>query len=244
MVTRKSVRVVNGDSAQNILLSAHNFNRQVPKPIAGVAYTRITEHLETQASRCLSYVRQYCKDGTQLLIRINGLAESLQFETVKYKTFERSFAELGRYLGFSSQQPETEAGVGPDVLWSIGKLQYLVIECKNESKVDMISKEYINQLAGSTNWFKSSYDHTCSALPVMIHPSRTHGPEATPPAQMRIVNEESLPRLVAAIRSLAQRMAAKDGFGSLSFVADTLLDLKLTSDLLLKHYSVLPVKKK
>jgi hypothetical protein len=57
------------------------------------------------------------------------------------------------------------------VLWAIGSLRYLVIECKSGVTSDRIRRSDAAQLAHSMSWFTERYDQTCRATPVMIHPA-------------------------------------------------------------------------
>jgi hypothetical protein len=65
----------------------------------------------------------------------------------------RPCAISGAFLGFGSHRPEREIGKGPDNLWAVGGLNYLVIECKSGVTAAQISKTDCNQLIGSVSWF-------------------------------------------------------------------------------------------
>jgi hypothetical protein len=57
---------------------------------------------------------------------------------------------LAGVLGFVGQRPERDfRGGGPDVLWSVGGLDYWVIECKSGSDHNPISKRDADQLSGA-----------------------------------------------------------------------------------------------
>ncbi|UGY28893.1 hypothetical protein HU675_0020150 [Bradyrhizobium septentrionale] len=71
---------------------------------------------------------------------------------------------VGKYDGVDLPAKACE-GRGPDNLWALGALQYLVIECKSGAvKASSINKHDCNQLNGSMNWFADKYDKSCSAL--------------------------------------------------------------------------------
>ncbi len=64
-------------------------------------------------------------------------------------------------------------GKEPEDFTILGSGNYLVIECKNETTTDTISKHDCNQLNGSYAWFKNLYqDEQVKCIPVMIHNSR------------------------------------------------------------------------
>jgi hypothetical protein len=97
-------------------------------------------------------------------------------------------------VGFGSQRPEEDIGKGPDNLWALGELHYLVIECKSGASAERISKKDANQLNGSIVWFASTYDHTCKCTPIMVHRRTTFEAAASPNAAIRIVDETRLDR--------------------------------------------------
>jgi hypothetical protein len=79
--------------------------------------------------------------------------------------------DIGLHLGFSAQRPEKQGAGHLDVLWGIGQLEYLLLACKSGATAPTISKHYADEISGSVNWLRSAYDHTCQAVPVIIHPS-------------------------------------------------------------------------
>jgi hypothetical protein len=93
--------------------------------------------------------------------------------------FEDAVELLAFHLGFTAQRPERDTNNGPDVLWSVGSLAYLVIECKSGATADRIWRSSVEQLAHSMNRFREQYDPTCRATPVMI--PRVCTLEGTPP---------------------------------------------------------------
>lgn len=102
------------------------------------------------------------------------------FSPNSYKKFECAFAKLGYLLGYNTSRPDNEYGIGPDVLWYLGNLNYAVIECKNESITDSISKDYCGQLLNLVNWFKNNFGGDCKCIPIMVHPSNIFDFHASP----------------------------------------------------------------
>ena len=127
-------------------------------------------------------------EANDLIMWVNALIESLAWGEENSKKFESAMLDLGLFLGFGSQRPEQDTGRGPDNLWALGALQYLVIECKSGAvKASSINKHDCNQLNGSMTWFADKYDKSCSATPVMVHPKTTPEHAATLHADARIV---------------------------------------------------------
>jgi hypothetical protein len=143
-------------------------------------------------------------------------------------------------LGFDSQQPEAEFGAGPDVLWAVGGLRYFVIECKNEVTTETINKKDANQLAGSANWFNARYDKTCSATPLMIHPSNVFEHAATPPPSTRVMTVDGLQHFSVAFVAFITAASRLPGFGEPKDVAKLLTNHNLVPERLIRSCTVLP----
>jgi hypothetical protein len=188
--------------AQKILLSAVGINRQVLRPLEGIAYTRLKGATGDQAQAAVDYYRDRFKDSNDLTIAANAILEDLNFEPETANAFESAVMELGQLLGFKAQRPENDEGKGPDDLWAVGELRYLVIECKNGATTAKVNKHDCNQLAGSMNWFKMSYDATCTAVPVLIHPSNAFEKAAAPHPGTRVM----IPKRLDALKDNADRI--------------------------------------
>ncbi|MFB6833389.1 hypothetical protein [Streptomyces hydrogenans] len=72
-------------------------------------------------------------DRNELLVGIDVLLDELVYHPSQKRVpvFERALKRLGYHLGFEAQRPERVTGNGPDVLWAIGELKYLVLEAKS-----------------------------------------------------------------------------------------------------------------
>lgn len=87
--------------------------------------------------------------------------------------YEAALQELGTYLGFEADRPDSIYGVGPDVLWRTSADFDFVIEAKSE-KYDgnTLYKKDHAQLLEAENWFATKYDGRSSvrvsALPEPI----------------------------------------------------------------------------
>jgi hypothetical protein len=64
-------------------------------------------------------------------------------QDVDSHAFEKSVHRIGEFLGFTSQMPEEDEGDGPDNLWRMENGVNLVIEVKNNSTNDRISRSEI-----------------------------------------------------------------------------------------------------
>jgi hypothetical protein len=157
-------------TAQQILSGALSRNARMLRPLRGFSYSRAVAHADQARSVSLFLESRYQKSA-ELLIGIRAVLDALVFDPDGTVAFENAMEELGQWLGFRSQRPERDSGNGPDVLWAVGGLHYLIIECKSGVTTDDISRKSVEQLAHSVAWFDETYDKTCTARPLIVHPS-------------------------------------------------------------------------
>ncbi|WP_210424707.1 helicase C-terminal domain-containing protein [Marichromatium bheemlicum] len=216
--------------AQELQLSALSDNPRVLKPIAGATYKKLSAPVIGQAAAAVSFMEEKFLEGNDLLIWVNGLLDDLDWGEAGAKRFEAAVQDLGGLLGFGSQRPEETLGRGPDNLWALGELKYLVIECKSGAvRAEKISKGDTNQLNGSINWFHEKYDATCSMTPIIVHPKTIFEFAASPHEEIRIVNDDGLKRLRKAVRDYSESLAISGGFREAKEVMKQLQHYRLTA---------------
>jgi len=88
--------------------------------------------------------------------------------------------------------------------------RYIVIECKSGATSAAISRSDSDQLSGSINWFISKYDKSCSAAPILIHPSFTFDNQAAPLDAVRIIDRDRLEALNTALKAYAANISASN----------------------------------
>jgi hypothetical protein len=227
--------------SQLILKEAVRLNSQITHPLDGIEYVRLPSQMAEQASLCLSYLRDTYSNPNSFVLDMNAHGEALVFKPDTAELFERTMAAVGRMIGFLTQQPERDyRRRGPDVLWSLGRQKFLVIECKNGATTDTIIKDYCNQLTGSMIWFGDKYGPTCHATPVMVHPASVIEYAATMHPEARIITGPNLDALRTAFREFAKALAGKPRFGTETEVAQLLAHYKLTAEMFVSHYTVKP----
>ncbi|WP_409558842.1 helicase C-terminal domain-containing protein [Agrobacterium sp.] len=210
--------------AQELLISAIADNRHVIKPLAGISHVKIKAP-EIQAKAVASYISARFIDTNGLVLFTNALAGDLVWDEQRTDQFESAIRDLGAFLGFGSQRPDKEyRDGGPDNLWAIGDLTFLVIECKSGVKNDgrLISKDHCNQLLGARSWFARGYDQTCQSIPILVHPVNKFQSEASPSADMRIIDNEKLTELRTAVRRLGVALTTNGTFGDEATIASSL----------------------
>jgi hypothetical protein len=143
---------------------------------------------------------------------------------------EEGLKRLGAFLGFHSERPERDYGVGPDVLWLPDEERGILIESKgNKQAKNPLGKADHGQLLISAEWFKEQYPHrTC--VRVQLHPTD----KATQPAMAQntfALTFDGLGRLVSAARALLTEVC----------LATTTMQGRLhLCEELLKHHNLTP----
>jgi replicative superfamily II helicase len=114
---------------------------------------------------------------------------------------EDGLKRLGSLLGFYSERPEQEYGIGPDVLWLPDGDIGILIESKGGKKPkNALGKADHGQLLVSAEWFKEQYPSR-RCIRVQVHPSD----KATEPAMAKntlALTFDGLARLVSSLRGL------------------------------------------
>lgn len=227
--------------AQKILMSAVRMNTNILKPIAGIAYHKLefTSSMD-QARNCSKFLRQEYTDPNKIIIEVNGILENLIFKEGTANMFEAEFKRIANFIGFGSQRPEHEYGKGPDVLWELGGLNYLVVECKNgvTSKTGLINKHDCNQLNGSAMWFESKYDNTCAYTPILIHPSTKFEHAGTAHENTRIINNEGLTLLKRNIQEFIKSICVQNKTSDIEAIRKSLIHHKLRQEDFIATYTL------
>ncbi|TDX49145.1 DEAD/DEAH box helicase family protein [Orenia marismortui] len=224
--------------SQQILKSALNDNKFVLHPVSGIEYDKLIGSKADQAVRCSDFLNNTYSNTNNFILELNSLIERLNFAPNTYEIFEQTLKQITNIIGFNGQRPESEFGKGPDVLWETGNLNYFVIECKNEARTDIISKKYCNQLNGSMYWFEEKYDDTCSAIPIMVHPSNLFEYSASPHQQTRIINEEKLNELKKSLLEFANTVVSSNKFADPQDIAKYLKHYNLEYEQFIKKYTI------
>lgn len=202
----------NPAKAQELQMSALQYNMRLLKPIAGITYSKLSAPASGQSAAATNFMTRFL-ESNDLIIWVNGLLDDLDWGEEGTKRFEAAIKDLGFFLGFGSDRPEDKYGRGPDNLWALGGLQYLVIECKSGAvQAAKVSKADTNQLNGSIVWFTEKYDKTCSMTPILIHPKTVFEHAASPHADIRIVNGPGLNKLREAVQAYAISLATTGGY--------------------------------
>ncbi|ELY3543816.1 DEAD/DEAH box helicase family protein [Cronobacter turicensis] len=231
------VNLYDKSESQTLLQSASSDNYRVLKPLSGVNYNRLDGAALEQAKECSNYLRQNFKNNNEIIVYTNSVLENLIFMEDTANPFENAVDQVAKLIGFRSHRPENDTGKGPDNLWSMGENNYLVIECKNGTTTDRISKHDCNQLNGSGAWFKSMYDQTASFRPVMIHRSNVPEYAATLNEGTRIMTPKDLDAFKASVLGFINAICSSDKTHDEKFIRERLISSKLRAIDVIVNYT-------
>ena len=139
---------------------------------------------------------------------------------------------MSRALGFAGERPDKEWKEGPDNLWALDDVNYIVWECKNEVELKRveINKTEAEQMNRSAAWFTKHYPG-CKAIHIEVHPTNKVQSAASFLVEVRAMREKELKALLRAVRkffSAFERLNFNDL--SLTHIQNTLSDGALDVD--------------
>ncbi|WP_413372476.1 DEAD/DEAH box helicase [Paenibacillus taichungensis] len=218
----------NRERAMEVQLSAHRSNTYLLKPPHGIQYSKITNRDTVQASRIKEFISEF-NEPNGIILHVNNLLDKLVFAPGTSKQFESAFADFGRLLGFETQEPEREYGVGSDVLWNLYEDDYLVIEAKNEVEVSRLEiyKSETEQISNSMNWFSETYVGK-NGTPILVHPSSNTHREAYAPSNTMVLLPVGLAQLIENTKGFFRYVAGQQSSQvTLSDIANQLTQYRL-----------------
>jgi hypothetical protein len=224
--------------AQIVLSSGMTDNVSILRPLEGVKYTRAVAHAD-QAIAAGVFLNNF-RSQTDLLTWLDTVIDKLSWDPEGTERFEDAMESVGALLGFASQRPERDTGNGPDNFWAMSVAQpAAVIECKSGATADQVWRKDCNQLLGSSEWFKLHYPNQPHA-PVLVHPSRVFAADASPSAEMRVIDREHLASLKIALVAYGKAAWGTLGPKGDADIARQLAEQSLTAALFLQKYSTAP----
>ncbi len=224
------------EEAQVTLKSAIKRNSSILKPIQGITYKKLIK-TSPQAKNIVDFIRENNFDKNKLILAFNDIKSDLVYGIEKTSNkYEEAINKLANFIGFNSQRPEVVYGRGPDNLW-LNSANYFIIECKNETITDTISKHNINQINGSYEWFKEKYDGVDinNVVPIMIHKSNICEHAATPNPDVKVITFEDMQKLVEKIDKFL--LTISDNLRDESYISRLLDKMDLTYNGILNKYT-------
>ena len=221
-------------------LAAHDLNRFLLKPKEGVTVKKLEAIPRKRVEAIATWVRS-AEGYDDLIIRIGGMLTDLRFGG-NADRFEAALHNLGQALGFSSERPDKEWGVGPDVLWCLRNNEYMLIECKNRvvKERKSIVKSETGQMNNSCAWFTETYGD-CLAHNRLIIPTKKLGRGAGFNAEVAIIRSQELSSLTRSVRRFFMEFQGVD-FSDLDVqtIQQWLKSHNLQTRDLISNYAVAP----
>ncbi len=182
---------INPVLAQETLKSAYASNSLVLKPEMGVNYKKLEKQKGQQVISIMNEINGL--SNNEIMLTVNSILSDLEFSLNSHVVFEKGMDKIGKLLGFDTQMPEKNFNDGgPDNLW-LGDDCFYVIECKNETTTETISKSDIEQLLSSSQWFENKYPYKKNDyIPIIIHNSIVADKHANVSPKMICMNQELL----------------------------------------------------
>lgn len=233
---------INELESQKLLLSAKQYNRDLYLPLNGFDFKQRLLKKTKQSSKILKlYTENYKKNMQLYSYKFETLFTDLVFAQNSYKSFERAINDIGEHLGFEVCMPDSEFGEGPDNIWRLNETTYMVIECKNESQTESISKDYCGQLYNSNEWTKGKYGADNSFYPIIVHKSKSFSKLASPSDDFRVMTEERINKLVDNIRLFCNSLVSATDIDE-QVINKNLNSYKLDSNSIIDNYTLPYVK--
>lgn len=226
------------NKAQQILKSAKKDNIDILNPIEGIQFIKEGNSLPEQSRNIIDRINYLGHDENDLILYLDSLLDDLRFAENSSKRFENAIKDIFVLIGYGARQPEREVGKGPDDFVILGAGDYFVIECKNETITDTISKHDCNQLNGSYTWFDNLYkDEQVRCTPIMIHNSNVFNYECSPNEAIRIMTPELLTRFKKNIRAFVIAMCKSENFKNSEKINCLIKEHLLYKEVLVKEYT-------
>ena len=141
--------------ANDIQKIAKEKNNSLFIPINGV-FAKKNKVTSNQAKLCLDVIQNYTY-GNDYIIEVERIKRQLIFSNDRSsEEFEKAIKDLGYLLGYRSTTPDNNDGIGPDNFWETSNYDF-IIECKNRSETEKISRANIEQLLHSNQWYENNY---------------------------------------------------------------------------------------
>ena len=230
--------------SQKILLSAKQYNRDLYLPLNGFDVKQRKLNKTVQSSKIIKLFREKYKDDMQrYLYAFETHFSNLVFIENTYKDFEKAINNVGELLGFEVSMPDSEFGEGPDNIWYLNDTSYMVIECKNESQSETISKEYCGQLCMSDNWTREKYGENNIFYPIIVHKSSTFSRLASPNDNFRVMTEKNIHKLIENIRLFCNSLINIPSINE-QLINENLIKYKLDYKNIIDNYTIPYTKEK
>ena len=194
----------NTTKREQLQREAYSWNKNVHRPVSGTQYAPLINPTK-QADTIVTYIRQFAL-FRGALVDFERIADQL-VPAATSNQFEEGLKNLGEVLGFSSERPEKEQGVGPDVLWVLDDKTAWIMEAKSRKQSDnRLTKTEHGQLLQSYEWFQVHYPKAVGVR-VVVHPN-AYATDSVTVGQSMALTMPKVSELVGSVRTLLEELSA------------------------------------
>lgn len=228
-----------GDKVEsnNLQLKAVEITTLTFQPKSSYVFKKI-ESKGIQVGNLQKIISEFSKPQ-DIVLHIEEILKKFKYNPdIDADHFEKSLFELGTFLGFATQTPEKELGNGPDGLWCLTNGIYLILEAKSRAIHAEITRENINQLLGSEEWFKKRYpDKVNDYYAVTLQHTNKKSEKVNESPQTKVLDLPSLEKLHENLRGFGQSLQGTTTSGHKDAeIMKALIAYKLTPELFVQTY--------
>lgn len=173
------------------------------------SYSKLTTTRGGQSEIIVQWLKKF-STGNDIIVAVEDICNDLIYSPeIHHSYFEKSVEQIGDFLGYHSQRPDEDDADGPDNLWRSDESTNFIIEVKNMSTNESISRADIAQLLHSIEWNKEKYGETQPYVPIIMHPASSAQSNAHPSKDSRIMDTALLIEFVASLRNFAKALSLK-----------------------------------
>ena len=183
---------------KQLQIAAHKANHFLLKPPSGVTVAKLTIVSQGRMERIIKWVHKY-DTYASLDVTLSDILGRLAFG-IQSDKFEQALNEISEALGFTGERPDKEWKEGPDNLWALDNINYILWECKNqvETTRSEINKREAEQMNRSSAWFEKHYPGF-NVKRVIIHPAYVVESAANFIHDVEVMREKELKHFVNTI---------------------------------------------
>ena len=180
--------------SNDLQIKASSLAPHMLKTKLGSNYTKININ-EEQASNVLKFISQFDK-SQDFKIYLEELLLNFRYTPdINATKFENALANVGRIIGFYAQEPENDFGNGPDVLWGMTDMHYLILEAKSMAIHTEITRDNIGQLLQSGEWFKKQYGDATKHTLVTLQSPNFKGFNVNPSENTKVIDDVTIEKI-------------------------------------------------
>lgn len=212
-------------------------NNSLFVPINGV-FAKKNKVTSNQARLCLDNIQRYSY-GNDYIIEIESIIRQLIFSNDRSSTaFEKAIQDLGSLLGYRSTTPDTNDGIGPDNFWETTNYDF-IIECKNRSENEKISRDNIQQLLHSNQWYENNYSmRGIKSTAILFQKTRELNFDAETKDTFVVVDEEKIELLKSNLDLFSRNIGSHNiNDIDLNLVNQSLIELSFTPERFISLYT-------